>query len=44
MAPDYDGEKYRRAYDTALPLAKHLGVKIDKHWYVIALLVNYQSD
>jgi hypothetical protein len=32
MAPKFNGEKYRRSYDTVLPLANHLGIKIDKHW------------
>jgi len=31
IAPDFSGERHRRAYDTVLPLAKHLGIKIDKH-------------
>jgi len=31
MAPDFDGEKHRRAYDTVLPLSKELGIKVDKH-------------
>jgi hypothetical protein len=31
MAPDFDGEKHRRAYDTVLPLSRELGIKVDKH-------------
>jgi len=31
IAPGYKGEKYRRAYDTVLPLSRELGIKIDKH-------------
>jgi hypothetical protein len=34
MTPDFEGEKYKRPYDTVLPLAKYLGIKIDKHWFV----------
>jgi hypothetical protein len=37
ITPDFEGEKYKRAYDTVLPLANQLGIKIDKHWSVWSL-------
>lgn len=34
ISPVFRGEKFKRPYDTVLPLAKHLGIEIDAHWYV----------